>query len=173
MEMDCQLLQASAILPVVIAEWSFPMAQNQYQSGFGNEFATEAHPGALPQGQNAPQRAPLGLYTEQISGTAFSAPRALNRRTWSYRIRPSVMHEPYREFSGGTLMRSGPFSEMPTPPNQMRWNPLPIPTEKTDFVDGIVTLGGNGDPSMQDGVGVHLYVANTSMHDRFFYNADG
>jgi homogentisate 1,2-dioxygenase len=88
MEMDCQLLQASAILPVVIAEWSFPMAQNQYQSGFGNEFATEAHPGALPQGQNAPQRAPLGLYTEQISGTAFTAPRALNRRTWSYRIRP-------------------------------------------------------------------------------------
>jgi len=70
-------------------------------------------------------------------------------------------------------MRSGPFNEMPTPPNQMRWNPLPTPTEKTDFVDGIVTLGGNGDPSMQDGVGVHLYVANTSMHDRFFYNADG
>jgi homogentisate 1,2-dioxygenase len=59
-----------------------------YQSGFGNEFATEAHPGALPRGQNAPQHAPLGLYTEQISGTAFTAPRALNRRTWSYRIRP-------------------------------------------------------------------------------------
>ena len=69
------------------------MGQNTYQSGFGNEFATEAHPGALPQGQNAPQHAPLGLYTEQISGTAFTAPRALNRRTWSYRIRPSVMHD--------------------------------------------------------------------------------
>jgi homogentisate 1,2-dioxygenase len=153
------------------------MAQDQpsrkYQSGFGNEFATEAHPGALPQGQNAPQRAPLGLYTEQISGTAFTLPRALNRRTWSYRIRPSVMHEPYREYERTTLMRSGPFTEVPTPPNQMRWNPLPEPAANTDFVDGIVTLGGNGDVAMQDGVGIHLYTANASMQDRFFYNADG
>jgi homogentisate 1,2-dioxygenase len=153
------------------------MAQDQssskYQSGFGNEFATEAHPGALPQGQNAPQQAPLGLYTEQISGTAFTAPRALNRRTWSYRIRPSVMHEPYREYERATLLRSGPFTEVPTPPNQMRWNPLPEPAADTDFVDGIVTLGGNGDAAMQDGVGIHLYTANASMHDRFFYNADG
>ncbi len=73
--------------------------QAGYQSGFGNEFATEAHAGALPQGQNAPQHAPLGLYTEQISGTSFTTPRALNRRTWSYRIRPSVMHEPYAEYA--------------------------------------------------------------------------
>ena len=107
-----------------------------YQSGFGNEFATEAHAGALPQGQNAPQHAPLGLYTEQISGTAFTAPRALNRRTWSYRIRPSVMHEPYAEHTQPTLLRSGPFGEAPAPPNQMRWDPLPLPTEKTDFVEG-------------------------------------
>jgi len=149
------------------------MAQLQYQSGFGNEFATEAHPGALPVGQNAPQHAPLGLYTEQISGTAFTTPRASNRRTWSYRIRPSVMHEPYREFERATLLRSGSFTELPTPPNQMRWNPLPLPTETTDFVQGIVTLGGNGDPATQDGVGVHLYAANASMHDRLFYNADG
>ena len=68
------------------------MPDLKYFTGFGNEFATEAQPGALPQGQNAPQHAPLGLYTEQISGTAFTAPRALNRRTWSYRITrgPSV-----------------------------------------------------------------------------------
>jgi homogentisate 1,2-dioxygenase len=149
------------------------MAQLQYQSGFGNEFATEAHPGALPVGQNAPQHAPLGLYTEQISGTAFTAPRHINRRTWSYRIRPSVMHEPYSEFEPATLLRSGPFTEVPTPPNQMRWNPLPLAPEPTDFVQGIVTLGGNGDAAMQDGVGIHLYAANASMHDRFFYNADG
>jgi len=145
----------------------------QYHSGFGNEFASEAEPGALPKGQNAPQHAPLGLYTEQISGTAFTAPRALNRRTWSYRIRPSVMHEPYREFEQSTRLRSGPFNEVPTPPNQMRWNPLPIPQDQTDFVEGLVTLGGNGDPAMQDGVALHLYVANASMKDRFFYNADG
>ncbi|MBB6143520.1 homogentisate 1,2-dioxygenase [Silvibacterium bohemicum] len=143
-----------------------------YQSGFGNEFATEAVPGALPHGQNAPQKSALGLYTEQFSGTPFTAPRASNRRTWTYRIRPSVTHKPYQEIDA-KMIRSGPFAEVPTPPNQLRWNPLPIPETRTDFVDGIVTLGGNGDPAFQTGVAVHLYAANASMRDRFFYNADG
>jgi homogentisate 1,2-dioxygenase len=144
----------------------------QYQSGFGNHFSTEAVAGALPVAQNAPQRAPLGLYTEQLSGSPFTAPRHQNRRTWTYRIRPSVTHKPY-EALASKLIRSGPFLEVPTPPNQMRWNPIPIPTEPTDFVDGIVTLGGNGDVSLQTGVAIHWYAANRSMKDRYFYNADG
>lgn len=144
----------------------------QYQSGFGNEFATEAVAGALPVGQNSPQKHPLGLYTEQFSGTPFTASRSVNRRTWTYRIRPSVTHHPYQEIPSRQV-RSGPFTEVPTSPNQLRWNPLPFPDEPTDFVDGIVTLGGNGDPAMQTGVGIHLYAANASMNDRFFYNADG
>ena len=143
-----------------------------YQSGFGNEFVSEAVPGALPIGQNAPQKHPLGLYTEQLSGTPFTAPRSQNRRTWTYRIRPSVTHRPYEEIPS-RLIRSGPFTEIPTPPNQLRWDPLPIPEEPTDFVDGIVTLGGNGDPAMQTGVAIHLYAANRSMNDHFFYSADG
>ena len=145
----------------------------KYQSGFGNEFATEAEPGALPRGQNSPQKPPLGLYTEQVSGTAFTAPRAHNRRTWTYRIRPSVTHKPYVEFSGNKLLRSGPFTELPTPPNQLRWNPLPLPEKETDFIDGLITLGGNGDPAAQDGIAIHLYAANASMKDRYFYTADG
>jgi homogentisate 1,2-dioxygenase len=149
-----------------------PQGELKYQSGFGNEFATEAVKGALPEGQNAPQKAPLGLYTEQLSGTAFTAPRATNRRTWTYRIRPSVTHKPFTE-TGTGLFRSGPFTELPTPPNQMRWNPIPMPEKKTDFVDGIVTMGGSGDPAMQIGVGLHLYAANVSMRGRYFYNADG
>jgi homogentisate 1,2-dioxygenase len=148
-------------------------AQLVYQSGFGNEFATEAHPGGLPVGQNSPQSHPLGLYTEQVSGSPFTAPRGQNRRTWMYRIRPSVVHEPYEAFPKQTPMRSGPFDEVPTPPNQMRWDPAPFPTEPTDFVESIVTLGGNGDPAMQEGVGIHLYLATSSMTDRFFYDADG
>ena len=143
-----------------------------YQSGFGNEFAAEAVPGALPQGQNAPQKHPLGLYTEQFSGTPFTAPRSINRRTWTYRIRPSVTHRPYEEVSA-KFIRSGPFIEAPTTPNQLRWDPLPIPSQVTDFVDGIVTLGGNGDPAFQTGVAIHIYACNTSMQDRFFYSADG
>ena len=148
-------------------------ASLHYQSGLGNEFATEAYAHALPVGQNSPQKHPLGLYTEQVSGSAFSAPRGENRRTWMYRIRPSVVHEPYQPFPKQTLLRSAPFSEAPTSPNQMRWYPMPLPTEPTDFVEGIVTLGGNGDAAAQDGVGIHIYAANRSMTDRFFYNADG
>ena len=136
-----------------------------YQSGFGNEFATEAVAGGLPVGQNAPQKHLLGLYTEQFSGTPFTAPRATNRRTWTYRIRPSVTHRPYEEIAVG-MIRSGPFNEVPTTPNQLRWNPLPMPEKATDFVDGIVTLGGNGDPAMQTGLAIHVYAANASMTDR-------
>jgi homogentisate 1,2-dioxygenase len=146
--------------------------QFQYQSGFGNEFATEAVRGALPVGQNAPQDHPLGLYTEQFSGSPFTAPRAVNRRTWTYRIRPSVTHRPYEETAMG-LIRSGPFNEMPPTPNQLRWDPLPVPEEETDFVSGIVTMGGSGDPALQTGVAIHLYAANSSMQDRYFANADG
>ncbi|ACO32461.1 MULTISPECIES: homogentisate 1,2-dioxygenase [Acidobacterium] len=143
-----------------------------YQSGFGNEFATEAVSGALPAGQNAPQKTAFGLYTEQLSGTPFTAPRVTNRRTWTYRVRPSVTHKPFEEIPSG-LIRTGPFHEVPTSPNQLRWNPLPIPEEKTDFVDGLVTIGGGGDPAMQTGVAIHIYAANASMQGRFFYSADG
>jgi homogentisate 1,2-dioxygenase len=144
----------------------------EYQSGFGNEFASEAVPGALPIGQNAPQRAPLGLYTEQLSGTPFTAPRGANRRAWLYRIRPSVMHKPYVPLAN-KLLRGTPFDEVPTPPHQLRWNPLPVPEEATDFIDGLVTLAGNGDASQHTGVAIHLYAANGSMMDRAFYDADG
>lgn len=145
-----------------------PKTQTQlsYQSGFGNEFSTEALFGALPVAQNSPQRAPYGLYAEQLSGTAFTAPRAANRRSWLYRIRPSVLHKPFKQISNRWL-RSTPFNEMPATPNQLRWDPLPIPTGPSDFVDGLVTIAGN------DGIAIHIYVSNLSMQERFFYNADG
>jgi homogentisate 1,2-dioxygenase len=143
-----------------------------YFSGFGNEFASEAVPGALPAGQNSPQKHPLGLYAEQLSGTPFTAPRGTNRRSWLYRIRPSVTHKPYTALPN-QMLRSTPFNEVATPPNQLRWNPIPIPAEATDFVDGLITIAGNGDSSMHSGVAVHIYVTNRSMVDRAFYSADG
>ncbi len=143
-----------------------------YQNGFGNEFASEALAGALPRSQNAPQQAPLGLYVEEVNGTSMTAPRGVSRSTWTYRIRPSTMHKPFRAIGSG-LLRSGPFTEVPPTPNQLRWGPLPIPEEPTDFVSGLITLGGNGDPGWQSGTAIHVYVANQSMRDRFFYNADG
>jgi homogentisate 1,2-dioxygenase len=146
--------------------------QFQYNSGFGSEFATEALPGALPVGQNSPQRVPYGLYTEQMSGTPFTAPRNSNRRSWLYRIRPSVVHKPYRQIDRG-LVRGTPFDEATTSPNQLRWSPFTLPKEQKDFVDSLFTLAGNGDSTMQSGVAIHIYACNRSMTDRFFYNADG
>ncbi|HKX30334.1 MAG TPA: homogentisate 1,2-dioxygenase [Blastocatellia bacterium] len=143
-----------------------------YQSGFGNELATEALPGALPQGQNSPQKAPYGLYAEQFSGSPFTAPRAANRRSWLYRIRPSVLHRPFNQISNLRL-RSAPFNEAPPPPNQLRWDPLPVPDEPTDFIDGLTTMAGCGDVGIQTGVGIQIYAANIPMQGRFFYNADG
>jgi len=142
-----------------------------YQSGFGNEFATEALPGALPVGQNSPQRVPYGLYAEQLSGTAFTAPRGANRRAWTYRIRPAAVHPPFRRIANGRLVSR--FGDVETPPDQMRWDPLPIPRAATDFLDGLVTMAGNGDPAAMAGCAIHVYAANRSMRDRFFYDADG
>ncbi|WP_338879842.1 homogentisate 1,2-dioxygenase [Achromobacter veterisilvae] len=144
----------------------------QYQTGFGNDCATEALPGALPLGRNSPQQCPYGLYAEQLSGTAFTAPRSENRRSWLYRIRPGAQHKPFEPFEGASGWLSA-FGHGPVTPNQLRWSPLPIPTAPTDFLEGMKTWGGNGGPDEQGGVGIHLYAANRSMQGRYFYNADG
>src|SRR5712672_315529 len=149
-----------------------PSARLDYLSGFGNEQQSEAIPGTLPQGQNAPQTPPRGLYTEQLSGSSFTAPRAQNRRSWLYRVRPSAMHPAFRRIDNG-LIRSAPFDEVAPPPNRLRWNPLPFPDEPADFVDSLVTMGGHGDASGRSGVAVHIYRATKSMADRVFYDADG
>src|SRR5215470_6231845 len=132
-----------------------------YQQGFGNEFASEAVAGALPAGRNSPQRAPLGLYAEQISGTAFTQPRGVNRRTWVYRILPSARHPRFSRIANGHL-RGTPFDEVEPEPNRLRWDPLPLPVEsqRQDFIDGLYTMAGNGDLRTRAGIAVHLYAAN-------------
>lgn len=142
-------------------------------SGFGNHHASEAVPGALPIGQNSPQHVPHGLYAEQLSGTAFTAPRHENARSWLYRLRPTANHPAFRPYEGISLLRTAPFDEVPPSPNRLRWDPLPIPEAAADFIDGLVTYGGNGDPGLSSGMGIHLYAANRSMVDRAFQNADG
>jgi len=144
-----------------------------YLSGFGNHFASESIPGALPEGRNSPQHTAFGLYAEQLSGTAFTAPRAENRRSWLYRLRPSAAHPPFSAYPRETLLRSGPFHEAEPTPNRLRWNPAPPPTGTVDFIDSLVTYAGNGDPGHGNGMAVHQYAANRSMTNRAFFNADG
>ena len=148
------------------------MPDLQYLSGFGNHHASEAVPGALPVGQNNPQKAPLGLYTEQLSGTAFTAPHGQNRRTWMYRIRPSVLHvHDLRPVDRG-LIRTAPCREAEPPIGQLRWDPLP--GEKgTTWLTGLRTIATNGDAHTQVGMAAHVYLADTSMTDTYCYFADG
>jgi len=145
-----------------------------YMPGFGNDFETEALPGALPVGQNSPQRCPYGLYAEQLSGTPFTAPRASNRRSWLYRIRPTVRHiGPMRDYPL-PLFRSAPTvgeSDLPLAP--LRWDPSPIPPEPATFLTGIRTITTGGDVHANAGFAIHLYAATESMEDEYFYNADG
>ncbi|MGY4517307.1 homogentisate 1,2-dioxygenase [Lysobacter sp. HA18] len=147
-----------------------------YQSGFGNEFATEARAGTLPEGRNSPQRVAHGLYAEQISGTAFTAPRHANRRSWLYRIRPAAMHGPFARYEGpASTTFHNDFDTGPVSPDQMRWSAMPLPGDdaSVDFLDGLFTMAGNGCAASQSGIGVHLYAANRDMQGRWFYDADG
>ncbi|MFW2830690.1 homogentisate 1,2-dioxygenase [Sphingomonas sp. ID0503] len=141
-------------------------------SGFGNHFASEAIPGALPVGRNSPQRPAFGLYAEQLSGTAFTAPRHENRRSWLYRLRPSASHPPFARYDGAKLFVPGTDPE-PLAPNRLRWSPIADPARGTDLIDGLVTMMANRDPADLEGVAVHLYAANADMNDRAFFNADG
>ena len=143
----------------------------QYLGGFGNHFATEALPGALPEGRNSPQRCPYGLYAEQLSGTAFTAPRHANRRTWLYRIRPAAAQSAFRPLAHPGL--AGRFRDLPVAPDPLRWSAPPLPGEPQDFVDGLLTVGGTGSSDTHTGCAIHWYLANRSMRDRFFYDADG
>jgi homogentisate 1,2-dioxygenase len=143
-----------------------------YSTGFGNEHSSEALPGALPLGQNSPQKPPYGLYAELVSVTGFVELRVNTRRSWLYRIRPSVVHAPYVRIDNGNLA-APPFRDTPFKPHHLNWEPRPAPAPGTDFVSGLWTLGGIGTPLERTGMAIHIYSANTSMTDRVFGNGDG
>ena len=143
-----------------------------YLTGFANHHSTEAVPGALPIGRNSPQRPAFGLYAEQLSGTAFTALRHENRRTWLYRLRPSASHPPFTRYAGAKAFAPGTVDE-PLAPNRLRWDPLPAPAPGTDLIDGVVTMLANRDPASLEGVAIHRYACNADMIDRAFVDADG
>jgi homogentisate 1,2-dioxygenase len=148
------------------------MIDPNYMTGFGNHFATEAVPGALPVGRNSPQRPTFGLYAEQLSGTAFTAPRHENRRSWLYRLRPSAAHPAFTRYEGAKLFAPG-VSKAPLAPNRLRWSALDL--EDADWLDSLTTMivAGEGGPASQTGVAMHVYRASRDMVNRAFVSADG
>ncbi|KAI5296015.1 hypothetical protein KEM52_006066 [Ascosphaera acerosa] len=166
----------------------------EYQSGFGNSFASEAVPGTLPQGQNNPRCPRFGLYVEQMTASAFVAPRHMNKKAWLYRARPSVAHKGFVSrllpmfFDSGTDQPSQ--TDLPdendvessflplnpkvhVSPTQLAWLPFDIPSEPTTFAEGLHTIAGSGDPSLREGLATHVFLANKSMVNEAFVNSDG
>lgn len=141
-------------------------------TGFGNYFESEAIPDVLVKGRNSPQHVPLGLYAEQINGTAFTAPRAQAMFTWFYRIKPSVLHGEFK-LKNHSYLFGAPFSVDFTPPTPMRFNPRPYHETKRNFVEGLMTIAGNGSIQAQEGGAIHLFEVTVSMTETYFYNADG
>ncbi len=145
---------------------------SEYMTGFGNHFASEAVSGALPVGRNSPQRPAFGLYAEQFSTTAFTAPRTENRRSWLYRLRPAASHPPFERLDNASRLMTAPLGG-PVDPNRLRWSALAMPDGPTDWLDGLVTYAANGDAGTGAGIGVHLYAANRSMERRALQFSDG
>jgi homogentisate 1,2-dioxygenase len=143
-----------------------------YLAGFGNQFETEALPGALPVGRNSPQRCAYGLYAEQLSGSPFTAPRARNERSWLYRIRPTLAH--WGEFARADagLWRSAPCHEADLPIAPLRWDPIAFPDRALSLIEGMHTITTCGDVAAQSGMAAHVYLATRAMQDEYFWNAD-
>ncbi|KAI0630720.1 homogentisate 1,2-dioxygenase [Trametes polyzona] len=149
-----------------------------YQVGFGNRFTSEAIPGTLPIGQNMPQKVKYDLYIEGINGTPFVTPRRDNQSTFLYRIRPSVAHKGFNRLPDNPDLEACFLPLNPKvhfSPTQLAWHPLDIPSDgiKTDFVAGLKTIAGNGDPTLREGLAVHIYTANHSMGNAAYCNNDG
>ncbi|KAJ5638602.1 homogentisate 1-2-dioxygenase [Penicillium herquei] len=149
----------------------------QYQAGFGNSFESEAVPGTIPHGQNSPRNVRFGLYAEQVTATAFVAPRHANKKAWLYRARPAVAHQGFTELPDNEDTESNFLPLNPrihVSPTQLAWHPFDIPESgDVDFVSGLKTIAGSGDPTLREGLATHVYVANTNMTKKAFVNSDG
>ena len=146
------------------------MTELTYLTGFGNQHSSEAVPGALPIGRNSPQKAPHGLYAELLSGSAFTAPRADNQRTWMYRRKPSVVVGGYAPLPHA-LWKGGAADGECASPDPLRWGPTPLAGEG-DFIDGLRTYAVNGEVGIA-GMSAHAFVATRPMGRRALVNADG
>ncbi|KAH0364096.1 homogentisate 1,2-dioxygenase-like protein, partial [Aureobasidium melanogenum] len=148
----------------------------EYQAGFNNHFESEAVPGTIPRGQNSPRCVRFGLYAEQMTASAFVAPRHLNKNAWLYRSRPAVAHQGFTNLPDNTNTEANFLPINPRvhiSPTQLAWLPFDVPETKHDFVDGLCSIAGSGDPTLREGLATHVFTANVSMENKAFVNSDG
>ncbi len=134
-----------------------------YLYGFGNHHQTEAVEGSLPLAQNSPQQCHLGLYAEQISGSAFTRERHLNYSSWMYRILPSAAQGRYTPYIKSLI---APLSQLS--PNPLRWSKVTHSNQEScDFIDGLLHVAQNKTNN------VFTYTCTQSMEQRYFVSYDG
>lgn len=147
-----------------------------YLSGFDNTFESEHVEGSLPKGRNNPRLVPFDLYTEQLSGTAFTRPRHINQRTWLYRKKPSAAHN-VKPFLPDTFFGYDD-NDNPTQgtldPNPLRWMPFHDKDyQHKNFVTGMHALASSGEPATKNGLAIYIYLFSKSMENSYMYNSDG
>ncbi|KAL2062750.1 hypothetical protein VTL71DRAFT_5822 [Oculimacula yallundae] len=174
------LVDPEKILHYTDLQRSRPTRENdpyQYLQGWGNKHQSELIPGTLPAGQNNPQENRYGLYTEGFTYSAFAAPRHANHSTYIYRARPAAAHNGFVKVETKAHIENCFLSINPkvqTLPEQAEWSPFPLPSdENIDFIDGLHTLAGSGDPNLREGIALYVYMFNHNMDRRSFCNADG
>ncbi|TGZ77849.1 homogentisate 1,2-dioxygenase [Ascodesmis nigricans] len=143
----------------------------EYMNGFPGSHESECLPNALPIGRNSPQMPPYGLYAEKLSGSAFTSPRKENKQSWLYRIMPSASHSPFTPLPDSQQRPTPSYRHLP---NQLRWSPLPFPSEPTCFLRGVHALAGTGSPTLKNGLEISIFSLTASMDpNTAFYSADG
>jgi homogentisate 1,2-dioxygenase len=143
----------------------------EYLCGFGAAHGSEALKGALPEAQNSPRLPPYGLVAEQLNGTSFTVPRAENRRVWLYRVRPSLVQDDAEPMAHPSFNLD--YLDQPPAASPVGWTPRVLPEGGIDFVDGLTTRAGAGDPADARGLALHTFVASSDMGARAMVDADG
>lgn len=136
-----------------------------YLEGFGNYHHSEAFPGANPIGMNSPQKPALGLLTERISGSSFTAPRDHNLQTWLYRTVSSLSHSEY------TLYGTEDSTTGHITPNSYLWPSFQ--TSDDDWTSQRL-LSSTGDANTKTGLAIRLYAISKDMQpNTVFSSLDG
>lgn len=140
--------------------------------------SSEAVSGAVPAVNNSPQKPPLGLRTERISGGSFVAPRELSYQTWLYRLRASIAHSDWARLrvSGADEGYGPPSPVRPAnvTPNSRLWGGFPAPAAGSHWANGQQLLGRNGDPQAKEGMALWVFSVTASMPPRqAFASLDG
>ncbi len=146
-----------------------------YMPGFGNDFETEALPGALPQGMNSAAEMQLRALRRTALGDRIHRTQPPER---THLVLPHpAFGQAYASVpeDRGAALEVGPCIDPDIISlGQYRWDPVAVPQgERLTWITGMRTMVTAGDVGTQAGMASHMYLVNASMEDEYFFSADG